>query len=150
MKARMLISIFILFLAVLIIVESCATLKKPYIPTENEEYYGTWVNPEYNNSIRLVSAKVVNNPDGTWFSYMSVANSQSSSKGWFKIIKKWTDSEGNIWYRVDFNDPGVEIIRHQLTKIRNSGNTMESVFSAAEYPKKLDKDNLNYRIRYRL
>jgi hypothetical protein len=136
-------------LAVLFIAGSCATLKKPYIPKENEECYGTWINPEYNNSIRLVAAKDVYAPDGTWHSYMSVTDSQSSAKGWFKILKKWTDSEGNIWYRIDFNDPGVEIIRHQLTKISNSGNTMESVFSAVEHPKELDKDNINYRIRYR-
>jgi hypothetical protein len=32
-------------LVVLIIVGSCATGKKAYIAEENEELYGTWVNP---------------------------------------------------------------------------------------------------------
>ena len=48
MKTRMLVSIVILVLTVMFIAGSCATEKKAYVATEDEEIYGTWVNPDYN------------------------------------------------------------------------------------------------------
>ncbi len=47
MKTKTLVSILILVLAVLIIAGSCATGKKAYVAKEDEELFGTWINPDY-------------------------------------------------------------------------------------------------------
>ena len=51
MKTTKLISILILALTVMIIAGSCATSKKTYVAQEDEELYGIWINPDYNEPL---------------------------------------------------------------------------------------------------
>ena len=63
------------------------------------------------------------------------------------ITDKWTDSEGNIWYKVMwvmFDQKGYE-----LDKISNSGKTREYVYSYSKYPTKIDPENATYHIYHR-
>ncbi len=158
MKTRTLILVF-LIMAVLIIAGSCATGKKAYEAKEDEELFGTWVNleelrraeeTEYDD--RGQARKIVFHPDGTLDFYWT-STSTRKGDGTFSIIEKWTDDEGNIWYKSIQKVPSLNMIAHALTKISNSGNTMESSFkTSGEFPTLLDPNDLrvsNYEIYYR-
>jgi hypothetical protein len=150
----MLVSILILVLAVLIAIESCATSKKAYVAKEDEELYGTWVNPEYDRG--KPNAKIVIKPDGTLDAY-SLSNSERPiGVSEYTITDKWTDSEGNIWYKIveTFFDQKVmqnPDTYYSLSKIDKTGNTLEELWSSIDYPPKFELDNLRYSyyIRYR-
>lgn len=116
--------------------------EKAYVPKENEEFYGTWANMDYFDRAQ----KVVINSDGTWGWAMS-AKSEPDMKYTYELKEKWTDSEGNIWYKVRLKSHrGKE---YALVKISNSGNTRESIFDSHGYPTKIDPKEANYRIYYR-
>ena len=116
--------------------------EKAYVPKENEVFYGTWVNMDYT----LRAQKVVMNSDGTWGWAMS-AKSEPYMKYTYELKEKWTDSEGNIWYKVRLKSHRGE--EYALVKISNSGNTRESIFDSHEYPTKIDPEEDNYRIYHR-
>jgi hypothetical protein len=127
-----------------------ATGDNGYTPKENEEYYGIWVNPEYNT--RTIMAKALIKPDGTFIMYMKMTNDSWDDKGEFKINDKWTDANGDIWYKVTFETLFMPFTTYyELTKISKSGTVMESVFTINNYPDKIDSEDprLYYRIRYR-
>ena len=131
-----------LALAFLSLTGNALTEEKTYLPKNNEEIYGTWVNTEYN----LVAQKVVMNPGGTW-GWALQANAEPSMKNTYELKEKWTDSEGNIWYKAILESyRGKDYV---LVKISNSGNTREVVFDSDEYPTKIDPKKVNYRIYYR-
>ena len=132
----------ILALAFLSLTGNALTEEKTYLPTNNEEICGTWVNTEYH----LVAQKVVMNPDGTW-GWAMRANAELDMKFTYKLKEKWTDSEGNIWYKVRLKSHRGE--DYVLVKISNSGNTREVAFNRNEYPTKIDPKEVNYRIYYR-
>ena len=132
----------ILAVALLAFTGNASAQEKTYIPKDNEEFYGTWVNTEY----YLVAQKVVINPDGTWGWAMS-ASGEPDTKYTYELKEKWTDSKGNIWYKVRLQSHrGKDYV---LVKLSNSGNTREIVWDSHEYPMKIDSKTANYRIYYR-
>ena len=153
MRARTLVSILILILAALIVAGSCATGKKAYVATDDEELYGTWVNQDYEESY---AAKIVVKPDGTWDEY-TLSNSNSPfAVTEYAITDKWTDSEGNIWYKFLEIHQDVKVLQNPdtyyiLSKIDKSGNIWEMLWASIDYPTEFDPDDVryNYRIRYR-
>ena len=54
------------------------------------------------------------------------------------------DSEGNIIYRSHWVGDWTEEA-YQLSKISNSGNTLEYVFDHDKYPKEVDPKHIYYR-----
>ena len=96
MKARMLVSILILVLAILIIAGSCATGNKAYVAKENEELYGNWFNSEYNDSSRAARHII---KDGSIQLYSTDDSPRVAGINLYTITDKWHDSEGNIWYK---------------------------------------------------
>jgi hypothetical protein len=115
----------------------------------SEEFFGTWVNPDYNTE--TLCAKVVCNPDGTQLSFGTIDTTVVRYRGKFSITEKWTDAEGNIWYKVIATSSvgGYSETSYGLYRIRNSGATMESVGSRAEYPKELNPKHPSYNIYQR-
>ena len=111
-----------------------------YIPGDNEELYGTWVNKEY------LPPKVTNYP-GEWAAFRSVKSEETAETGKYKITDKWTDSEGNIWYKTEVSHHVQKV--YQLDKISNSGKTWELVYSSSKYPMKIDPKDANYYIYHR-
>ena len=115
--------------------------EKPYVPKDNEELYGTWVNEKYHHK------KVVFFSDGTYGVTINPKD-ELGFKDTYQITAKWTDTEGNIWYKAflesSYRGPG-----YWLIKISNSGNTYESVSDRGDYPTKIDSDNDHYHIFYR-
>lgn len=65
---------FILILSVTVLIGNNAIGEDEYVPTENEELYGTWVNTEYGTMEALFSQKRIINPDGTWEAYSGMAD----------------------------------------------------------------------------
>ena len=91
--------------------------------------------------------KMVYSPSGDFRVYRFAADAPAESLT-FTIIDKWSDSEGNIFYKIHFVDAGV------LAKISNNANVFESLLYHSYppgFPTKLDpKDPAGYyRIYYR-
>ncbi len=145
MKTRTFISVLILFMAVLIIVGSCATDKMAYI-SKDYEIYGTWANPEYNGVTH--DPKMVINPNGIIDFYNPItATKPSPFQGEFYITNKWTDTKGTIWYTYILYHYSQK--RYALVKISNSGKTLEMAYYS-DYPKEIDpKTSSNYMLYYR-
>jgi hypothetical protein len=113
-----------------------------YTPNPNEEIYGTWVNDE------MMPQKVVIDPDGS-MAYYFPASYSKPYQGWkSEIVKKWTDSEGNIYYQtydtLTFGGT-MEHTRFQcLKRISESGAVLEwnwvtvSKFSPEKFPSAID------------
>ena len=149
MEARKLISGVILPLAVLLLIASCA--KKPYAAKEDEEIYGTWVNTSYGTTKDLFSQKRIYKSDGTLEEYGGMADIAHLTYK-YTIIDKWTDSEGNIWYKLitEYGDKTYgSRPAYELRKISNSALTLEFVFSMDNYPTEIDPNHRYYFIYYR-
>ena len=114
---------------------SFAHSEEPYVPKENEEIYGIWVNEEYDAT--SAHARWDWNSDGTWASYSQTTN-VPAWEGKYSITEKWTDVEGNVWYKVKWEDMHTGYDGFGLCKISDSGNTIEQSFSTDDYPAKID------------
>ena len=128
-----------------------------------EEIYGTWTNDTSTNTYVIISGhiqKVVNTPDGRWKEYSKISDSDFLQEGTRRIDSKWTDSEGNIWYKSvmvvtagKLADPGTTA--QELDRLSKSATVWESVFALVGkvhpelYPTTIDPKNANYRIYYR-
>ena len=126
-----------------------------YVAKPNEEVYGTWINEKTINSFHM--QKTVSTPNA-WKDFTEVKDIVPHDEGTTRIDEKWTDSEGNVWYKT-FNTitkgtwKGYK--NQALQKISQSGTVMEMVFiSVGEfdpklYPTTVDPKDDNYRIFYR-
>ena len=154
MKTRTLILV-VLIIAVLIIAGSCATEK--LATKKSETLYGTWINENYNNSTGIIKhfAKEIRNPDGTFAFYNNEFDTNPLFIGKFIITDSWTDSEGNIWFKEEYYIgayfEGKKVSELGLTKISNSGKTLERVITGPRggYPIEIDPTNVYYHIHYR-
>ncbi len=140
MKTRTLISGLILIMAVFVLLAG---------GSKKEEYYGTWVNTDYDRSILTIRAKIIHNHDGTLIKYMSTSDTEPYETATFTIEDKWTDSEGNIWYKILYTETEQILSNFELTKISDNGTTLELVISIIDYPTEIDLNDSEYRIYYR-
>ena len=147
MKTRTLVLILILVLAVLVIAGSCATGNKVYIATKNEELYGTWVNTDYEGTRH--NQKWTFYKWGYIEGFYMIADQRPGAWGTFFIVDKWTDPEGNIWYKDHERYRNSMSVRFYLIKINNNKGVMEAVWSYNDFPSQLDPKNVNYVIYYR-
>jgi len=116
-----------------------------------DELVGTWANTNYGTCKIPFPQKVINNPDGTLELYAGMADI-AHRKGKYNIIDKWTDSEGNVLYKIRraWGDGTYgEKPDYELHKISNSGLTWEFVFSMDEYPTEINPNHPFYMIYYR-
>ena len=116
-----------------------------FVLKENEVYYGTWVNMDYQPNAHP-RQKIINFP-GEWATYGSAESETTTETGTYKITDKWTDSEGNIWYKCEVSFSFQKA--YELDKISNSGKTWEFVFSYSKYPTKIDPGDAEYHIYHR-
>lgn len=113
-----------------------------YIPEDNEELYGTWVNMD-----RVYPRQKLINYPGEWAAFGTVKSEKTDETGKYKITDKWTDSEGNIWYKTEVSRHVQKV--YQLDKISNSGKTWEFIFGSSKYPMKIDPKDADYYIYHR-
>lgn len=115
-----------------------ANSDESYVPTENEEYFGTWINKEYDNEPAW--AKWVIKPDGTWKAYGKEDSEEyPSAEGPYTIAEKWTDDSGDVWYKISWTNLLMGYRGYGLIHISNSGSTMEAAYGRSDYPKVIDR-----------
>jgi hypothetical protein len=153
MRARKLVLNLILVLAVLIIVGNCATSKKVLSTDNNDELVGTWVNPEYENRVK-VSPKIIFTVDGTILYYGSIDDKGAPLEGKItEIGEKWMERDGSIFYKFIEKIERYGITNYTLLELSPDRSFIELVFRAnpREYPSEIDPENskLYYRIYYR-
>ena len=78
MKTRKSILVTISILTLLVLVGAGATGKKTCVAADSEEYYGTWINPDYNGMRK--HAKLILRPDGTWAQYLNDSDTRRMMK----------------------------------------------------------------------
>jgi hypothetical protein len=133
----------------IVVLGGCAPAK--YVPKENEEIYGTWVNLDAGRQ------KLLEQP-GTWKLFIYVDDAQPSESGACQLVKKWKDAAVNTWYWVNLSQLGGAVPsgnRQGLVKIDATGKTLEissldiGAFDNKTYPKVIDTKNDSYGIYHR-
>ena len=150
MKTRTFVIILILVLAVLIIIDGCATKRKAVSDEDFFEVWGgTWINTDY----RVKAQKKINHPDEKQESYKKLPNTIPTLKEKITILDQWLDSKGTIWYSGHWDRlPPFSSKGYEMGKISDSGNTWEYISASEDYPIEeweLDKFEYTYRIYYR-
>jgi hypothetical protein len=136
-----------LFVILILVVFSVTvgTGESVYTATESEELFGTWVNTDYKDGMH---AQMYIQRLGENERYSSVNDEEPTWTAETLINQKWTDSNGNIWYKIRWK-AGAMGSGFSLIKISDSGKTLERVWSQWEHPKALDISDETYRIYYR-
>jgi hypothetical protein len=147
----------ILILVLFVMLFPMMSAAQQYVPTENEEIYGTWVNTGYTQGMGASYwasywQKIVHSSGGTIKSYMS-AEDMAHFTGAYTIVAKWTDSHGNILYKLmtKWGDKtyGGETTLYELHRVSNSGLTLEYITSLDDYATEIDPNHREYHIYYR-
>ena len=98
---------------------------------DSEELCGTWINVDLKDSR---SVKVIFKPDGKFERFRNNVDSKIPYReGTYKITEKWTDTEGNIYYKCLQSDNHGRQSKH-LCKLSQSGKIIEIVWGHNEYP----------------
>ena len=119
-----------------------------YKATDNEELFGTWVNMDYQEGVQTHSPQKLIIKLGECGLYLSANDNEPMWTEEIHISHKWTDSKGNIWYKHRWKAGGMGS-GFTLSKISESGKTLEYIYSQWEYPKELDINSEYYRVYYR-
>ena len=141
-------------LSALLLLAGCGQSK--YTPKADEELYGTWTNSSLSGEVHLpapyMPQKVVITSSG--FSVFKYADDFARFEvGSEQIDRRWTDSDGNIWYQAHsaHADGSVALTFQTLYKLNKAGTVQESVYLVAarydpsHYPAKLDPNDSTYR-----
>ena len=145
-------------LIALILLGSCAPGK--YVPKANEELYGTWINKSYSGHYDLLNddhaQKEVIDSNG-YHVFRFVDDFAEYYVGAETITSKWTDSEGNIWYKTykggwNQNEIKTSVVPHFLYKLSKSATVRESVYANRDtytpsaFPTKIDPKDQSYLV----
>ena len=123
-----------------------------YVPKENEELYGTWTNDQTTDIKKIVVFA------GGWKDYKKVSDTVPFWEGTEQIESKWTDAEGDIWYKTrctftSENNRGKKFQElHKLSKsatVKESQRVLVPDFDSIYYPTKVDPRYSDYSIYYR-
>ena len=132
---------FVLGIVILAFAAQAVAGEWGYFAKDQEELYGAWVNTKYMSSI---PQKIIYKPTGTFNCFKDIHSKSPCYGGRYLVTGKWADSEGNIFYKSNWvGDWGEEA--YQITKISNSGNTMEFILGYDEVPKIIDPNSIWYR-----
>ena len=154
MKTRTILTVFGGLLA-LILLADCGPGK--YVPTANEELYGTWTAEQGKAEFRKIEYAA-----NRLALYYQPSTQQPSAVDSLVIAGKWKDSEGNIYYKgTSINTGEGTQGSHKgefliwLVKLSNSGTVLERMFVMPTndeqiknpvYPTKMDPQNMFYGI----
>jgi len=152
MKARMLLPILILVLAVLIVSDGFAQRRK--VISEEDFFVAfsdTWVNTDYMGGYGTPQKKI-RFPNGTWEDYYKLTDANPDCYGNHTITDMWADSKGNIWYRAHWECLPHKNEGNEYGKINDSVNTLEYLSVKGDrIIEDWDTESFlyNYRIYYR-
>ena len=136
------------FIVTILVAASCFAEEKDYfIPTRNEELYGIWINETYTG---LSDQKWVLSDWGYCEAFNKATDTIPKTRWTNSIVDKWTDAEGNIWYKV-FEQAYYGGSYYAVYKIGNDNKVLECTWKRTWFP---SEDDLNlrqggYRIYYR-
>ncbi len=143
-------------IALLALVQVGGWAQEKYQPKDNEEIYGTWVNDKGSNPYGI--QKEIITVTG-WKEYLNVSDSVPVDQGGRWIDSKWTDSEGNIYYKsfgTITTGPYKGYKWKALNKLSKSATFQESVvvvgygeFDSMQYPSNVDPKDSSYKTYYR-
>lgn len=119
----------------------------------DDPYFGTWVNES------LDIQKSINSPGG-YKDFKKASDDKPYAAGTEQVAKKWTDSDGNVWYHAYgtvMSGPYAGFRFLNLMKFSESGTVREQMWAQAfgsfddsPYPSEIDStDKTHYTIRYR-
>ena len=115
----------------------------------SEELSGTWINMEYKDIYdpeESQKQKVVFHADGKFESFKATSESKADYKAVYKIEEKWTDKDGNIWYKYRMTEKSWDWPdTFYLSKISDSGKVKEYQSELEYFPKKIDPSRAAYR-----
>ncbi len=152
MKTRTLFVIpIIIFVVAIFFFASCTTTgdeNGAVTPGVTPTLAGTWVNPDYDGEALPAKVVVIDNGDGTFTgsNYDTVSDTEPSLTSIVPVTDEWTDSEGNLFYKVDLPAP---IDMYELIKIHADNQTIEVNMNEFEYPTEIDPADESYGIYYR-
>jgi hypothetical protein len=153
MVTRILMISMVILLSVAVFPTSYAKDREFFVPSNNEEIFGTWINTRYSGE-QTWAQKYVHYTWG-YCEYYSKVDNKHPAVGWLgtsSLVDKWTDAEGNIWYkefvRYQSNSVGTY---YKLIKISNNGTNLECMWSKRDFSVEADlnRGNATYRIYYR-
>ncbi len=154
---KSLIATFVLAISVIIL--SCTS--QQYVPTADEEIYGVWENEDYlahTAEFWSESQQVVmkSGGEGQMGRLLERADVGTKMDIVYTITSKRTDTEGNVWYEqiwTAYFEYGGKLQEHSrfyvLSKVSDSGKTLELIRDETGYPAEMDPENPGYRIFYR-
>ncbi len=109
--------------------------------SESDEICCTWVNTKYVSGDR--PQKLMFNFDGTFVTYNTKTSTEALQWGTFQIVKKWKDSEENIWYKIKMY--GLKYgMKYKLATISKAGDKLEFVCKPDKYPTEINKNEPDY------
>ena len=109
--------------------------------SESDEICCTWINTKYVSGDR--PQKLILSNDGQFVTYDTKTSIEALQRGMFQIIKKWKDSEENIWYQIKMQDPKVGT-KYKLARISQDRNKLEFVCKSDKFPIEIDKNDPDY------
>ena len=150
MKSRTLCIIFVLLTMVMVVIAG---------GSKKEELYGTWINEDIKGATPPTAIQVYK-PDGTFQYFRLEAKSweqevEKNEEGWihcysgpYEIIEKWTDEEGNVWYKIEIHLSPIDKY-FALIKINGSSNILEYDLRRIEFAEDINPNASTYGIYYR-
>ncbi len=151
MKPRTVAVAFLPVLLVALLLSGCVTMepergalmvqKEIFVQAPNEGLYGTWVNPDLRPPVFY--PRLVVHPWGLYEAFQTLTSRTYAWRGTSAIVEKWTDAEGNTWYK--------EFVRcslkgfytghaFYLERLSRDGNTLECIFGNIGWPRPSDMD----------
>ena len=108
---------------------------------ESDEICCNWVNTKYVSGKR--PQKLILNDDGTFSTYETKTGTDALERGMFQIIKKWKDSEENIWYQIKMQ--GLKYgTKYKLARMSKNGDKLEFVCKSDKFPDEIDENAADY------
>ena len=108
---------------------------------ESDEICCTWVNSKYVSGDH--PQKLIFAFDGTFATYNTTTTIEALQRGTFQIVKKWKDSDENIWYQIKMHDP-IAGMKYKLAKISKGRDKLEFVCKLDKFPAEIDKNSVDY------
>ena len=154
MKIKSLITYLLSMGVLLLLIGNCTTDKTAYVPTADEEIYGTWINEEE------APQKVIMYPNGTFEYYIYASDTSPDEELKSQLFKKWKDEQGNIWYYqylIGSTRSGGTLKAQELDRIYHNGkewvweyeNEFVGAFDPDKFLTKIDPESVRYYVYYR-
>ncbi len=125
----------VVFVLTMFIAEDCpAEEKQYYVPTWIEEIYGTWINEAYTGTR---SQKLIIYDWGYGEAFSKAGDTTLRFRWTMAILDKWTDEEGNIWYKtLERSSYGGRA--YELYRISNDNRVLENATKTNGFPSEDD------------